>query len=75
MQPDDLFLYFALATGLVAAPILLLWGLISLAKGSRRKFGGRKLSSRIESPVRRFRNNNANNNSLPYQVRKNPDLT
>lgn len=40
MQPDDLFLYFSIAMGLVAAPVLLVWGLTRLTNRSRRKSDG-----------------------------------
>jgi hypothetical protein len=39
---NDLFLYFALAAGLVAAPILLFLGLVGVARRSRKSDAGRK---------------------------------
>lgn len=39
---NDLFLYFALAVGLGAAPILLIWGLVGIARRSRRSGASRK---------------------------------
>lgn len=35
--PNDLFFYFAVVMGLVAAPVVLIWGLTSLAKRKHRK--------------------------------------
>jgi hypothetical protein len=70
MEPNDLFLYFALAMGLGAAPVLLLWGMISLAKRKRSKSGRRKLSNRILFPVRAAQNSNTNSIDSPYQIRR-----